>query len=64
MIVFADPATPQASAPITINVVLIDAKGDPVQGKKVTATFATELFCASFTITEGGAATAVPFTAD
>ena len=39
MIVFADPAQPQANAPITINVVLVDAKGDPVQGKKVSATF-------------------------
>ena len=39
MIVFADPATPQANAPISINVVLVDSKGDPVQGKKVSATF-------------------------
>jgi copper transport protein len=40
MIVFADPAEPQAGAPIAINMVLIDAKGDPVSGKTVTATFA------------------------
>ncbi|HYK97156.1 MAG TPA: copper resistance protein CopC [Candidatus Acidoferrales bacterium] len=39
MIVFSDPAQPQANAPVTINVVLVDAKGDPVQGKKVNATF-------------------------
>lgn len=39
LVVFADPSQPQAGAPIAINVVLIDAKGDPVQGKRVTATF-------------------------
>ncbi len=39
LIVFADPAQPQAGAPIALNVVLIDAKGDPVRGKKVSATF-------------------------
>ena len=38
-IVFAEPGQPQANAPITINVVLVDAKGDPVQGKKISATF-------------------------
>jgi len=39
VIAFADPSEPQAGAPVTINMVLIDAKGDPVQGKVVTATF-------------------------
>ena len=40
LIVFADPSSPQAAAPIALNVVIIDAKGDPVQGKAVRATFA------------------------
>jgi len=39
LIVFAEPFQPQAGAPITINVVVVDAKGDPVVGKKVRATF-------------------------
>lgn len=39
LIVFADPAQPQAGAPITLNAVLIDPKGDPVQGKQLRATF-------------------------
>jgi hypothetical protein len=39
LIVFAEPSQPQAAAPITLNVVLIDAKGDPVQGKPLRATF-------------------------
>jgi len=39
LIVFADPSQPQAAAPIALNVVIIDAKGDPVQGKAVRATF-------------------------
>jgi hypothetical protein len=39
LIVFADPSQPQAAAPITLNVVIIDAKGDPVPGKAVRATF-------------------------
>ena len=38
-IVFSDPAQPQAGAPVTINVVVVDEKGDPVSGAKVTATF-------------------------
>ena len=38
-IVFVEPGQPQANAPITIDVVLVDAKGDPVQGKKISATF-------------------------
>ncbi|MDQ2952891.1 MAG: copper resistance protein CopC [Chloroflexota bacterium] len=40
LIVFADPNEPQAGAPVTINIVLVDAKGDPVSGKKVRASFA------------------------
>jgi hypothetical protein len=39
LIVFADPAQPQAGAPVTINVVLIDAQGNPVQGRTVSASF-------------------------
>jgi len=39
LIVFAEPFQPQAGAPLTINVVVVDAKGDPVTGKKVHATF-------------------------
>lgn len=39
LIVFSDPFQPQAGAPLTINVVMVDAKGDPVTGKKVRATF-------------------------
>ena len=40
LIVFSEPFQPQAGAPITINVVVVDSKGDPVTGKKVRATFA------------------------
>jgi len=40
LIVFSEPVQPQAGAPLTINVVVVDAKGDPVAGKKVHATFA------------------------
>jgi copper transport protein len=39
LIVFAEPFDPQAGAPLTINVVVVDAKGDPVIGKKLRATF-------------------------
>jgi len=39
LIVFSEPFQPQAGAPLTINVVVVDAKGDPVTGKKVHATF-------------------------
>jgi copper transport protein len=39
LIVFTEPIQPQAGAPFTINVVMVDAKGDPVTGKKVHATF-------------------------
>jgi hypothetical protein len=40
VIVFAEPGQPQAGAPIGLNIVIVDAKGDPVSGKKVRATFA------------------------
>jgi nitrogen fixation protein FixH len=39
LIVFSEPIQPQAAAPLTINVVVVDAKGDPVTDKKVHATF-------------------------
>jgi copper transport protein len=39
LIVFAEPFQPQAGAPLTINVVVVDAKGDPVTGRRVRATF-------------------------
>ncbi|HKW78439.1 MAG TPA: CopD family protein, partial [Candidatus Limnocylindria bacterium] len=39
VIVFAEPSQPQAGAPITLNAVVINEKGDPVQGLKVRATF-------------------------
>jgi hypothetical protein len=40
VVVFTDPATPQAGAPLTIFAVLIGANGNPVIGKQVHATFA------------------------
>jgi copper transport protein len=39
LIVFSEPFQPQAGAPLTINVVVVDSKGDPVSGKKLRATF-------------------------
>jgi copper transport protein len=39
LIVFSEPFQPQAGAPLTINVVVTDSKGDPVTGKKVHAAF-------------------------
>jgi len=39
LIVFSEPFRPQAGAPLTINVVVTDSKGDPVTGKKVRAAF-------------------------
>ena len=39
LIVFSEPFQPQAGAPLTINVVVVDSKGDPVNGKKVRAAF-------------------------
>jgi copper transport protein len=39
LIVFSEPFQPQAGAPLTINVVVVDSKGDPVTAKKLHATF-------------------------
>ncbi len=39
LIVFSEPFQPQAGAPLTLNVVVTDSKGDPVTGRKVHATF-------------------------
>ena len=39
LVVFSDPFQPVAGAPVTINVVVIDAQGNPVTGKQVRATF-------------------------
>jgi len=39
LLVFSEPFQPQAGAPVIINVVVVDSKGDPVTGKKVGATF-------------------------
>jgi hypothetical protein len=39
-IVFTDPATPQAGAPLTMFAVIVGADGNPVTGKPVRATFA------------------------
>lgn len=39
LIVFAEPFQPQAGAPLTINVVVVDQQGDPVTGRNVRATF-------------------------
>ncbi len=39
LIVFSDPFQPQANAPVTINVVVVDAQGNPVTGTQVRATF-------------------------
>ena len=38
-IVFTDPATPQAGAPLEMFAVLVGADGNPVSGKAVRATF-------------------------
>lgn len=39
LVVFSDPADPQGGAPVTIDVVCVDAQGDPVAGQKIQATF-------------------------
>ncbi|MBI2983245.1 MAG: FixH family protein [Chloroflexi bacterium] len=39
LVVYVDPAQPVAGAPVTLNVVLVDAKGDPVAGKELRVTF-------------------------
>ena len=40
LIAFTDPAEPQAGAPVTLFVVIVDQTGNPVVGKTVTANFA------------------------
>jgi len=35
LVVFPDPASPQAGAPITFSIVVVDDKGDPVVGKTI-----------------------------
>jgi hypothetical protein len=37
-VIFVDPSQPTAGAPLSLNLVLVDAKGDPVPGKKPRAT--------------------------
>ena len=39
LVVYVDPLQPVAGAPLTLNVVLVDAKGDPVAGKELRVTF-------------------------
>jgi len=39
LIVYVDPAQPVAGAPLKLNIVLVDAKGDPVPAKAVRVTF-------------------------
>jgi nitrogen fixation protein FixH len=39
LIVFSEPLQPQSGAPLTINVVVVDTKGEPVTGKTLRATF-------------------------
>jgi copper transport protein len=38
MVVYVDPIQPAAGAPVIINIVLVDAKGDPVAGKALRVT--------------------------
>jgi hypothetical protein len=39
LVVYVDPPQPVAGAPLTLNVVLVDAKGDPVPAKQLRVTF-------------------------
>lgn len=39
LIVFTDPSAPQAGAPFSLNIVAVDAKGDPVSGQRIQASF-------------------------
>lgn len=39
MVVYVDPIQPIAGAPVILNVVLVDARGDPVAGKLLRVTF-------------------------
>lgn len=38
LVVFPDPTTPLAGAPITLNIVVVDRQGNPASGQAVTAT--------------------------
>jgi copper transport protein len=40
LVVYVDPPQPAAGAPLILNIVLINEKGDPVPGKQLTVTFA------------------------
>lgn len=42
LVVFPDPASPQAGAPITLNIVVVDQKGEPQSGKSVTGSLVGE----------------------
>ena len=42
LVVFPDPAAPQAGAPITFTIVVVDRSGDPVSGKTVTGALVGE----------------------
>jgi len=42
LVVFPEPAAPQAGAPITFNIVVVDQKGEPVSSKAVTGTITGE----------------------
>jgi len=39
LVVYVDPPQPIAGAPVILNIVLVDAKGDPVPAKAVRVTF-------------------------
>lgn len=39
LVVYVDPPQPVAGSPVILNIVLVDAKGDPVAGKPVRVTF-------------------------
>ena len=40
LVVFPDPSLPVEGAPIALNVVVLDKKGDPAVGQKITGTLA------------------------
>ena len=56
LIVFSEPTQPQAGAPITINIVMVDPKGDPVTGRSVQAAFNGPVPQAPIEALEAGAA--------
>ncbi len=55
LVAFTDPAPPQAGAPFAVNVVLVDAKGDPVRGKELVASFSGPEAQAPITAAENAA---------